>query len=360
MASNDLFVNAGYWFTHTNTQFPASKIDANLFTHLFCAHAGLNSQTYELSISDSQKLLIHEFSKTVKQNNPELKTLLSIGGDDAKAERFAAMAASFFHRAAFVRTTIAKAREGNFDGLDLQWLYPSSVEDMANFETLIIECHNAIIRETTKSSLPKLILVATVFYSPHMENITYPTQVMIRTLDWVNVIAYDIFTPASSSNETGPSSAFFNPRRRDLCGSFGIKIWIEVGLHSKMMVFGIPFHGWAWKLNSSENHQVFSAAHGAAQGEDISMEGLIEYRNVKKFIAEKDANNVALDQRFAIAYTYSDSTWIAYEDEETIKLKISSVKMDLELLGYFASNIAADDENLSLANTASDQWRKKT
>ncbi|XP_022142962.1 chitotriosidase-1-like [Momordica charantia] len=242
------FVNAGYWFTQTNSQLPASRIDANLYPHLFCAHAGLNSQTYELSISDSAKPLIHHFSQTVKENNSELKTLLSIGGDEAKAERFGAMAANSSHRAAFIRTSISKAREGNFDGLDLQWLYPSSVEDMANFEALIIECHRAVIRESRKSEEPRLIFVATVFYSPHLENLTYPIQVMIRTLDWVNVIAYDIFTPTLSSNEVGPSSAFFNPRRRSSSGDFGIRTWIQLGLPSKMMVFGVPFHGWAWKL----------------------------------------------------------------------------------------------------------------
>lgn len=217
------FVNAGYWFTHTNTQLPISSIDTNLFTHLFCGHVGIDSQTYELSISDSTKTLIDQFSKTIKEKNLEVKTLLSIGGDDAKGDRFAAMASDSSNRSIFIKSLISKARESNFDGVDLQWLYPSSMEEIANFEALIIECYNGVVKEAKEShDQPRLILVATVFYSPYIKNIQYPIQVMRRTLNWVNVIAYDIYTPTLWREETGPSSAFYNPNTNSSSGYFGM------------------------------------------------------------------------------------------------------------------------------------------
>ncbi|KAG6599436.1 Class V chitinase, partial [Cucurbita argyrosperma subsp. sororia] len=357
MAKNNI-VNAGYWFTQTNAHFPISKIDTNLYTHLFCGYANLNSQTYELSFSDSAKPLIRHFSNAVKENNSKVKTLLSIGGDHASAESFAAMAATSSNRASFIGSFICKAREGNFDGVDVQWLYPSCAEDMSNFEALIIECHNGVVQEAKESRQPRLILVATVFYSPYINDVRYPIQVIRGALDWVNVIAYDIYTPTSSTNETGPSSAFYNPERNSSSGYFGIRTWIQQGLPSKMIVFGLPFHGWAWKLESSKKHKVFSPAQGPARGQNISMEGLIEYGNIKKFIADNDANNVPMDRNFVIGYTNFGSTWIAYEDEDTIKFKISSVKTNLGLSGYFVWNIAADDEHHSLAKLASREWKK--
>ena len=143
-----------------------------------------------------------------------------------------------------------------------------------------------------------------------------------------------------------------------LCWISGIRTWIQQGLPSKMMVFGLPFHGWAWELESSKKHKVFSPAQGPARGQNISMEGLIEYRNIKKFIADNDANNVPMDRNFVIGYTNFGSTWIAYEDEDTIKFKISRVKTNLGLNGYFVWNIAADDEHHSLAKVASREWKK--
>lgn len=68
---------------------------------------------------------------------------------------------------------------------------------------------------------------------------------------------------------------------------------------TKKMIFGLPFHGWAWTLRNPKNHKVYSPAYGPALGRYyISTKGLIEYRNVKKFIAENNANNAPLTPFF--------------------------------------------------------------
>uniref|UniRef100_A0A9I9EBP7 GH18 domain-containing protein n=1 Tax=Cucumis melo TaxID=3656 RepID=A0A9I9EBP7_CUCME len=139
-----------------------------------------------------------------------------------------------------------------------------------------------------------------------------------------------------------------------------IRTWIEKGMLTKKMIFGLPFHGWAWKLERSYNHNVFSPAQGPAQGQNISMEGLIEYRNIKKFIVDNNNNatNVLIDHKYPIAYTHCDNTWIAYESEESITAKIAKVKINLAMLGYFVSNIAAHDDHDSLSKAASRERRK--
>ncbi|KAL7221951.1 hypothetical protein ACSBR1_023814 [Camellia fascicularis] len=77
-AQEQPWIQAGYWFSGSG--FPISDINSALFTHLICAFAGLNSSTYELSISSSDSQLFSNFTNTVKQKNPSIKTLLSIGG----------------------------------------------------------------------------------------------------------------------------------------------------------------------------------------------------------------------------------------------------------------------------------------
>lgn len=146
-----------------------------------------------------------------------------------------------------------------------------------------------------------------------------------------------------------------------MCWTFiAIRTWIEKGMLTKKMIFGLPFHGWAWKLERSYNHNVFSPAQGPAQGQNISMEGLIEYRNIKKFIVDNNNNatNVLIDHKYPIAYTHCDNTWIAYESEESITAKIAKVKINLAMLGYFVSNIAAHDDHDSLSKAASRERRK--
>lgn len=68
---------AGYWITTTN--LPISDINSELFTHLICAYAKINTSTIQLSLSSTDELYLFVFKNTVKQKNPSITTLLSIG-----------------------------------------------------------------------------------------------------------------------------------------------------------------------------------------------------------------------------------------------------------------------------------------
>ena len=349
------FVNAGYWLASTDDRLPAANIDATLFTHLFAGYAQLNSGTYQVTVDPSQLILIDQFSSTVKLSNPEVKTLLSIAADAAV---FAAMAADPTNRDAFIKSSIAAARGGGFDGLDLQWLYPSSQDEMGNFKTLIHSWHQAVVDDATRVSLPQLLLVATVSNLPYLQkNVEYPADAINQKLDWVNLLSYDFYTPDSSKAATGPSSAFHNPKANALSANFGIRSWAQ-SLHNlphKKIVFGIPFHGWAWKLFNSHQHALFAKADGAATGEYIGPHGQIFYSDVQKFIEDNQAGVEDKDKSYLVAYAYYETTWITYESEYTIADKIALAKAD-KVLGYFAFNIAADDASNTLANAAKSNW----
>lgn len=348
-------VKGGYWLASTNDVLPLANIDATLFTHLFVGYASVDSTTYKVTIDPSQDILINEFSSTVKMRNQDVKTLLSIQGDSAV---FAKIAKEPTNRDVFIKSSIKVARDGKFDGLDLQWLYPSSPEEMKDFETLLNLWRKAVAKDATNLSLPELLLVATVSNVPYLiHNIQYPVQAIKQKLSWVNVISYDFYTPSSSNDATGPSSAFHNPRDNSLSAQFGIQSWIQAlgKLPHKQIVFGIPFHGWAWKLANSHQHQVFSKAEGVAQGDNILPNGQIYYSNVIQFIDDNQAEVESSDKSFVIAYTYSGTTWITYESEYTIANKISLAK-SIDALGYFATNIAADDAVNTLANAAKSNW----
>ncbi|CAK9326528.1 unnamed protein product [Citrullus colocynthis] len=298
--------------------FHQQNINANFFTHLFVGYAGVDAQTYKITIDPSQHVLINQFASTVRLRNPDVKTLLSIS---RFSERFAKIATDHSNHDVFIKSSIDVARA-------------------------------AIVEDAINLSLPRLLLVATVSNVPYLQhNIQYPVDAIKQNLDWLNILSYDFYTPISSSKATGPSSAFNNPKANALSANFGIKSWTKSlgNLPHNKIVFGIPFYGWAWKLVDSNPHDVFSKAEGAAKGDYISQDGRIDYSNVKEFIANNQADVENKDRRLLIAYTYSDTTWIVYESEYTIEDKISLAKLN-DVLGYFAFNIAADDGVNTLAN----------
>lgn len=135
---------------------------------------------------------------------------------------FAQMASESTSRDTFINSSISIARNGEFDGLVLQWFFPSSQEEMKDFETLLSSWHRAVVKEAKDYYTTKLLLVTTVSNLPYLQhNIKYQVDTMNQTLDWVNLITYDFYTPTSSRNFTGPSSPLYNPRSNSLSANCG-------------------------------------------------------------------------------------------------------------------------------------------
>nr|AAM18075.1 class V chitinase [Momordica charantia] len=344
--SHPTIVNGGYWLSSTAGKLPASNIDATLYTHLFCGYGEIDATSHEVTIPSTE---VSHFSEKVKVSNPSVKTLLSIRGD---SKVFSDIAKVPTARDTFVNSSIKAAVDCGFDGLDLQWLYPSSPTDMQNFKTLIVKWRQAAVDDARNNNRPERILVASVPNLPYIEkNVEYPGEAIKQNLDWVNLVCYDFYTPAegSSPDYTGPSSALFNRRSNSLSAHFGIESWTKY-VPAKKIVFGIPFHGWAWTLANAAEHDMFSKATGSCVWP-------MDYSEVKSHRRARQCEyNIPNDPRFGIAYAYVETTWIGYESESTIPVKIKFAKQN-QLLGYFAWNISGDDDVNTLANAAQSNWQ---
>jgi chitinase len=336
-------VKGAYWFPESGLL--ASNINSTLFTHLFCAFADLNSTTYQVTISSSHSPQFSNFTQTVQQKNPSVKTLLSIGGGSSNPSTFASMASQNSTRKSFIDSSIKLARSNNFLGLDLDWEYPNTTTAMTNLGYLLNEWRAAVANESTTSGKAALLLSAAFFYTSNYYTINYPFQAITSSLDWVNVMAYDFYTPSnySSPNSTGPPAALYYPTGQ-YSGYSGIKAWISAGVSAKKLVLGVPFYGYAWRLVNATNHGIFSPANGAA----ISSDGSITYSQIKDFITNNSATAVFNSTIFT-DYCYSGTTWIGYDDTQSISTKVTYAK-GKGLLGYFAWYIGAD-KNSTLSQT---------
>ncbi|KAF8389188.1 hypothetical protein HHK36_025881 [Tetracentron sinense] len=329
-------VKGGYWFRAS--EFPVSDINSTLFTHLFCAFADLDSQTYQVTISSANAVPFKNFTKTVQIKNPSLKTLLSIGGGSSNPATFASMANQSTSRKAFIDSSIKLARANGFSGLDLDWEYPGTSSEMANMGTLFDEWRVAVAAESRNSSLPPLLLTAAVNYAPRVNSVSYPTTSIGRSLDWVNVMAYDYYAPSypRSRSATGAHAALYDPSSQ-VSTSFGISSWNQTGLSSKKLVLGLPFYGYAWQLVNPQNHGLYAPANGPVGSGDGSM----GYNQIKDFIVTNSAVSV-YNATIVADYCYAGSTWIGFDDSQTIVTKVSYAKQK-GLLGYFAWHVGVDN-----------------
>ncbi|XP_011017974.1 PREDICTED: wall-associated receptor kinase-like 5 isoform X2 [Populus euphratica] len=346
------WIKAGYWYG--GSDFPIPDINSALFTHLLCAFANVNSSTYELSIPSDFQQNFSNFTGIVKRKNPSIVTLLSIWNGQAETYKsmlgeavnssvLSSMLTQSSYRKSFIDSSVKTARTLGFQGIDLFWLWPNST-DLSNIGTLLDEWRATVDSEPRNSSVSKLILTMGVRYSPSLQSVSYPINSMKRNLDWAHVVAYDYHMP-SRENFTGNHAALYNPSS-NISTDFGIREWLSGGYPANKLLLGMPYHGYAWELVDPSDNSLGAPASGPG----VTTDGSIGYRFVRSFIQNYGYGARSVyNSTYVVNYFVSGSTWINFDDVETVRAKISYAK-EKGLLGYNVFQVIHDDKwALSLA-----------
>ncbi|CAI9098918.1 OLC1v1035650C1 [Oldenlandia corymbosa var. corymbosa] len=146
------WMRASYWFSGSG--FRISDINSSLFTHIICAFGDINSVTYELNISSSDQKYFSVVSSTLKQRNPSVVTLLSIGGERSNYSIYSTMVSQPSSRKSFIESSMDLARSYGFDGLDFSWPSASTAADADNIGILFNEWSGGLPAEKIVLVLP--------------------------------------------------------------------------------------------------------------------------------------------------------------------------------------------------------------
>ncbi|XP_049412465.1 G-type lectin S-receptor-like serine/threonine-protein kinase At1g61550 isoform X1 [Solanum stenotomum] len=342
----NITIKGGYWLRES--ELSLDKIDLTPFSHLFCGFADINSQSNQLILTSPNSSFI-QFTSIVQQKNPTAKTLLSIGGGGSNKTTYGVMATTSNSRKSFIDSSIKLARQLGFHGLDLSWIFPESASDMANLGILLNEWRITINTEARNSGEAPLLFTATVSGSPRVNDSIYPIQSLTRNLDWINLLEYGFYEPNWSPLETNSHAQLFDPVKQ-VSGSDGINQWIQEGVPPQKIVFGIPFFGYAWRLNNTNIHGLRAPAMGKS---DVYDNPWMRYDQIRDFIVQHRATTV-YNATIVGDYCYSENTWISYDDIQSVRTKVSYIK-SRELLGYYAFDISGDTNWNSLLSHAASQ-----
>ncbi|KAI5075748.1 hypothetical protein GOP47_0009824, partial [Adiantum capillus-veneris] len=333
-------VKSAYFFY--GQALAAADVDATAFTHIFYAFALMDNATFNVLPAPEDGGIINNFSATVRESNPKVKTLLAIGGASSDATAFSNMAATSATRAAFINQSIAAARLYSFDGLDLDWEFPQSDADMANLGELFGEWRAAVQKENPKSPL---LLTAAVKYNVTVAfggAGTYPVDSIARNLDWINIMSYDLH--GGLEVETGMHTALYDATElQTLTVNFGIKHWLDAGLPSYRGALGLAAYGHAWYLADAAQHGVGAPTSGAAE--------VSTFTQIQQSVAAHNAS-CAHDSVTRSAYCFwsspaspNQTVWVGFDDPFTISAKVRYLK-SMHLLGYAFWSIGGDINGL--------------
>ncbi|KAK3221083.1 hypothetical protein Dsin_015053 [Dipteronia sinensis] len=351
-SNSDNWIRAGYW--HSGSTLPVSEINSALFTHLMCAFARINSSTYHILIDSTYQRSFSNFTNTVKRKNPSVTTLLSIWGGKQNSEIFSSMINQSSSRQSFIESSIETARLYGFDGLNLAGVMPGNSTSMTNFGTLLEDWRAAVASESRNSGKSELLLVMTGYNFWETRLLSYPVESMKKSLDWVNVLAFDNYLP-TRYNFTGPHSALYGSSSSSswLNINDSVQEWLNRGFLATKLVLCMPYHGYAWKLvNTNDN-----AVGAPASGPTFTTDGSMGYKFTKAYIRDYGYGAASVyNGTFGVNFFTVGQTWINFDSAEAIRAKVSFAK-EKGLLGYSVFQLANDD-NWELSTAAKDQGGK--
>ncbi|XP_074577954.1 nod factor hydrolase protein 1-like [Curcuma longa] len=331
-------VKAGYWPAFGSTVSPPSDAALSLLTHVYYAFVQVDSATARVALTANDSLALPLFAAAAHDHVAPVKAILSVGGASAVASaNFARIAANGSARSDFAASAVAVAREYGLDGIDIDWEYPQSPQEMSDYVALFSE-----LRRAAAAPGRCLLLTAAVHYSATVSGTTaaypvsYPAAEMAAELDWVNVMAYDLHG-AWDATATGAHAGLFDAKS-DLSASYGLATWLAAGMPAEKVVMGVPLYGRTYNLTDGDEHGIGAPSRGVGQGDA----GVLTLSEVVEF-NWKNRATVVHDEARVATYSFAGETWISYDDSWSATRKVEYAR-GLGLGGYFLWAIGYDED----------------
>ncbi|XP_042353169.1 acidic mammalian chitinase-like [Plectropomus leopardus] len=306
-------------------KFTPDNIDPFLCTHVIYTLATINSfnQISPIEWNDEQQFVR---LNNLKNTNPALKTLLSVGGTVNGVSPFIAMVARPEGRAAFIRSAISYLRTHNFDGLNLAWEYPghngSPVEDKKRFTLLVMELAKAFEDDAKDNRRTQLLLSANVAsFLPTIQRAYEVKQISLH-LDFINVMTYDFHghwdlitghnSPLYQSSVDSGSQIHHNINS-------SISYWLTLEAPAEKLLLGFPTYGRTFRLTSAASGLGAPANGPASEGPYTRTPGFWAHYEICDFL-DSAVSKWIPEQR--VPYATYGSSWLGFDDERSYSFKV--------------------------------------
>ncbi|RZK37464.1 MAG: glycoside hydrolase family 18 protein [Pedobacter sp.] len=299
-------------------------IDAKQLTHINYAFVNVKNNRAYL---DNEKRDFENFKRlnSLKQKNPSLQILISIGGW-SWSENFSDAVLTDSLRKGFAQSSVDIIRKNNLDGVDIDWEYPGMPgeegnvyrkEDKENF-TLMFEAIrkelDVLEKETGKK---KLLTTATGGFASFLNNTEMGKAQ--KFLDYINLMTYDYYPSKLASHHTNlyDSKAYPSNNSADKA----VKAYLAAGVPASKLVMGLAFYGKNLKLTESSKtgvgDSIASMANHFGKGFTFLKDSVV---NKKGFTAYQDE-----DAKAPFMFNQETKQFISYDDEWSVAHKCNYV-----------------------------------
>ncbi|XP_026752320.2 chitinase-3-like protein 1 [Galleria mellonella] len=326
-----------------NNQLMPSDIHAHLCTHINVAFARVVNKS--ISLDEQQYKVLSQVVK-LKNKNPKLKVMLSVGGA-GNDNGFSEMVVDHASRKIFIKSIKYILRNYSLDGIDLDWEFPAvhnsqyklEKRERQHFSQLLHEIRSEYIREKRD-----YLLTVAVAAPETLVDVCYDVDQLNMYTDFVNIMTYDFhyftkFTPFTGLN----SPLYARPTEQmymaTLNINYTVNMYINKGLDREKIVVGIPTYGHSFTLVNADNTRVGSPAssYGTLGGL-----GFVNYPDICTYINKHNTVKIKQDENAKVPYLYNGKEWVSYDTPKSVMEKAKYIK-DNQLRGAMIYSLNADD-----------------
>ena len=261
--------------------------------------------------------------RSIKGEHPELNIILSVGGWSAGG--FSEAASSEKGRSTMANSAVRILTDFPFDGIDLDWEYPcygeagiqSSPDDKKNFTLLLKTMRDALDRKGVQDGRHYLLTIAAGADQYYVDG-TEMKQVQ-QYLDFVQVMTYDmrggfqILTGHHTNLYTSSGDLF------RISTESSINMFVQAGVPREKIVIGVAFYSRIWQQVPDINqglHQMAGSTGGYGP----------DFTDLAANYINSNGYTRYWDEEAKAPYLFNGTSFISYDDEESIRHKCDYVK----------------------------------
>jgi len=268
--------------------------------------------------------MYRRFHAHIRAGNPAAKTLISLGGWNFGSTIFSPMVRSTESRRTFVKSAVAFARAHGFDGLDLDWEYPSAA-DRDNYGMLVKELRAAVDQEAAESGRAALLLSLAVPAGETNIETGFDVPLLAGLVDWFGVMTYDLH--GSWDRTTGMHTALYSAIDGDqLTASHALKAWESRGAPAAKLLMGLATYGRGWTLMDPTKNGIRAPARGASDAGRYTREmGFLAWYEIQAML-NATGSKPTFDYETEVMYTTKGDQWVGFDNPTTLKIKTEYIK----------------------------------